>query len=418
MENQDSEHPLSPAISCLNDAHEMWHQADKFYFDPNGFRREINSCIQTLRNVTFVVQSNKASIPNFSSWYDPWQGRLKADKVLRWLVDARNSIVKRGDLKIFSTLTSCIVASYFDLPKKIVEHSCSQPTEQLLARIKIEKLPQDVRENGFLLLERSWTVSELPEHEVLDALSHCYGTLVELVNSGGELINTRLNLECSPPSMMLPHEKRKLWVKLSNGERRAYSQSVQAVDSSKISHEILNRYKINNGVPRPSNSDIFSDAEYFFAHAKNVIVADGFHTHVVILIPADGVISVMKLNVDEYEDKYIVWRNVAAEALRQRAVKVISIGEAWRAKVSRGNSNVRVHELHNKEECLMLSAISIKNISIALSAKIIRAGKSITLGDTEREDGECMIFEPLRQLWGITPPTSPSPPPPPSSQKV
>src|SRR6476620_4755237 len=97
--DQEKDCPLATIDRRLNDLHRQWHDAEKVYFDPDAFRVAIQTAIQTLRTVTFILQSNKRLIPDFEAWYSPWQDRMKADPLLRWMVDARNKIEKQGDLE-------------------------------------------------------------------------------------------------------------------------------------------------------------------------------------------------------------------------------------------------------------------------------------------------------------------------------
>jgi hypothetical protein len=46
-----------------------------------------------------MIQKYKAQIDHFDLWYQPWQQRMREDRVMRWVVEARNLIVKEGDLK-------------------------------------------------------------------------------------------------------------------------------------------------------------------------------------------------------------------------------------------------------------------------------------------------------------------------------
>jgi hypothetical protein len=82
--------PLAAIDRRLADAHRLWHQAEAAYFDPDGFRLAVQNAIQTLRSLTFIVQSHKAFIPDFIDWYGDyvdekhgkrgkWQERLHAD---------------------------------------------------------------------------------------------------------------------------------------------------------------------------------------------------------------------------------------------------------------------------------------------------------------------------------------------------
>jgi hypothetical protein len=53
--------PLAAVDQRLDDLHRLWHQAADAYFDPDAFR----VAIQTTRSVTFILQKNKAIIPDF-----------------------------------------------------------------------------------------------------------------------------------------------------------------------------------------------------------------------------------------------------------------------------------------------------------------------------------------------------------------
>lgn len=99
------------------EAHRLWHQAFNCYFDPEGFRTNINATIQALRNVTFALQNEKHKIPDFGTWYAEWQTRLKDDPMMRWLCDARTEIVHKihyGIIILCSMLRNCVTASYIN----------------------------------------------------------------------------------------------------------------------------------------------------------------------------------------------------------------------------------------------------------------------------------------------------------------
>lgn len=108
--------PLLGVHARLDDLHTLWHEAVSHYQAPERFRTFLNAAIQAARNVTFVLQKQKESIPGFDTWYEPWRDRLKEDPVMRWIVEARNRVVKAGDLQVTSQAKVSIVAGYDDLP--------------------------------------------------------------------------------------------------------------------------------------------------------------------------------------------------------------------------------------------------------------------------------------------------------------
>ncbi len=115
MSSENPVCPLAQAHRRLEDAHRLWHQTADLYSDPDGFRVNLNATIQTLRNVTFALQKQKAVIPSFEAWYQPWQRRMREDPLLRWLVDARNRIVKEEDLVTQSVARIRIVDRYTEV---------------------------------------------------------------------------------------------------------------------------------------------------------------------------------------------------------------------------------------------------------------------------------------------------------------
>ena len=161
---------------------------------PMDFRLAVQNAIQTLRSVTFILQNHKAVIPNFAQWYGDyadekhgkrgkWQERVHADPLMRWMVDARNRIEKRGDLESHSIVRAEIIASYLDESPRIdVPAHLFQNTETLLRGIPDNLLGQHIRRTGVVRIERRWVENTLPDHELLDATAIYYGKLTELVH--------------------------------------------------------------------------------------------------------------------------------------------------------------------------------------------------------------------------------------------
>lgn len=78
--------PLDAAEARLREAHRRWHEAADAYQAPDDFRDAVNSCVQALRNVTFMLQAAKAAVPGFNDWYPREQVIMAADRILKWVV--------------------------------------------------------------------------------------------------------------------------------------------------------------------------------------------------------------------------------------------------------------------------------------------------------------------------------------------
>jgi len=79
------------------------------YCDIDIFLAHINSAIQELRNLTFLLQKHKKLYSDFDSRYATKQEGMKNDENLGWIVDSRNKIVKQEDLRINSIAYSSLV---------------------------------------------------------------------------------------------------------------------------------------------------------------------------------------------------------------------------------------------------------------------------------------------------------------------
>jgi hypothetical protein len=144
----------------------LWHQSLEQYHQPDLFQANLNATIQALRNITFILQSEKHSFTQFEDWYKRWQERIKADPILRWLKEARNTVVKQGELETSSMAVVKLVAWKDDV---LVETSIPPETPPSLI---LRNIP---------LFERRWSVTDLGGLEILGALAQAYGLLSDLV---------------------------------------------------------------------------------------------------------------------------------------------------------------------------------------------------------------------------------------------
>ena len=304
--------PLAAVDQRLVDAHKLWHQAEAAYFDPDGFRLALQNAIRTLRSVTFILQNNKAVIPNFVQWYGDyvdekhgkrgkWQERLHADPLMRWMVDARNRIEKRGDLESQSIVRAEIIASYLDEgPRVDVPALLFQSTKALLQGIPDDLLGQHIRRNGVVRIQRRWVENTLPDYELLDAIAIYYGKLTELVHDAHrqigldppQTIHDEHGEAFDLPAMgwrfpcMIGHDMpRALTISLADGckvefETKHVSVKVDAVNVA----DLLDHYGRN--ALEAMSSDYKTDVELaagYFVMARNVFLRDGYHVSILLL---------------------------------------------------------------------------------------------------------------------------------------
>ena len=163
--------PIVHAHRRLLDCHELWHAAQENYMEPEAFRLNLNSLIQGLRSVTWLLQKQKAALPDFSQWYAKWQELARQDSIMTWIVRSRNRIVKEADLELLSRASVYISLDWLNEMSMAWSMPPRYSTRQILIRLLST---QRVPPVGVLTVERRWVDRLLPEHELLDACAHAY----------------------------------------------------------------------------------------------------------------------------------------------------------------------------------------------------------------------------------------------------
>lgn len=249
--------PIESAHTRLMDLHEHIHRAIENYFEPDEFRRCLNSAIQDSRNVTFLLQKQKAEFEDFDHFYEKWKNEVKGNKILKWAVDARNQVTKQSDL----TKSSKMIATVFDpkrmLGKKTFEVRPESTTEKCIAIfLSINQNNVTSRELA-LRIERVWISDELPDIEVTDALIEVYRNLNRIIQIAHEAAGIsecglsdqkrqcvtskiKADTHCFDKS----RESRTINVSLSSGERLLFQSSIIERDDGQVP-ELLERYGKN-----------------------------------------------------------------------------------------------------------------------------------------------------------------------------
>ena len=409
--------PLSAVDRRLEDVHRFWHEAERAYFDPDGFRVSIQTAIQTLRTVTFILQSNKRLFSNFEPWYESWQEKLRADPLMRWMVDARNKIEKQGDLEAHSFVRAEILASYYEEgPRMEVAAELFQSPAELINSIRTEALKEHVFKDGILRIQRRWIENSLPNYELLDAVGIAYGRVAELVADA----HRELGLE--PPSTMsgdadhtqgkdsregrLPcmigHDDARsfnLWL-ATGGVMTLEQETVKFDKASKKA--VVERYGIDPKEILPSLDPtpeiVLKD---LFATGKKMFIKDGYHQTMVFLLNGARPLKIMGLNIQEHGEKYLLMRSLANEVITHGADGVIMIGEVWTAPYDPSKPYRRAVDAPEKKELLTATLVTKSGDPVHLSAFIQRTGDDVSLGETVLVRNQAQIaFAPIYAAWG------------------
>ncbi len=390
----------------LQEAHRLWHQAADHYFDPDAFASYLNSAVQSLRNLTFILQANKSKIPDFDTWYGPWQERFKSDSVMKWLRDARTQVVHQDDLATTSTARCKVLTGWHEPPVFETELSPMVPTRALAELIATKTdLSEEVRQVGVVVVDRRWVEKNLPDHEMLTALGHCYALLAATIDhlhkpeaSRGPAASELLpRVECMEPNEF----DRTVCISLSNGDELIVIEGDWQPAHRVPPKEIENRYKMSK-LPEmpPPTAALRERALFIFEMAKRITEKDGYHRSVVLYFTEDGKHAVHGFDMADRAEILVAWRVVAANVRKMRATSIISIGEGWLAPVPEDGVIRPAEESPERKEILQIDAVSRDGEQYTFWAEMTRKWGRVRLGPMQEWDKQYAFYlEPVRAAW-------------------
>ena len=399
-------------IARLMQMRQLWEDAARNYFEPNRFMLSLQNCITTSRTVTFILQSNKADIPNFDGWYEPHRQRWSSDPIMRWARDARNSIEKRGDLETHSQIRAEIIASYMKGPETnwVPQALLSSPYAIWRAVPAKFRIPH-VLEHGTLLIERRWVDSELPDMEVLEALAYVYGdfcsTTINFLEAYGIPVPSQLD-RSRPDVMGELAMDRAIYLSMRDGStigNRYYKKPMPA-PTGKDKKRILKRYGKAASWSRLKAAKTFRDvAAAYFENARIIMARDGFHRNLTFLMKGLLPIEMVKTDHPDRASRYVLMRDLARLAHIAGADGVMTIGEVWTASNENIPASGFAVDAPKRGEAINLHAATAQGESFVMSAKIERkrpgSKKVMSVSRTEiDEDGFLFMFLPFFEQWG------------------
>ena len=400
----------------LDDAAKLWGKASDSYFDPDEFRVHLQACIQAFRSVTWILQSHKAAIANFDVWYAGWQDIMRADPILRWLVEARNKIEKQGDLEAKSILRVTGSGSWFD--GKEIEKELPPKTRpgEISLILKRFSRNQTVDDEAILKVERCWLDSEMPDAEVLDTLCHCYLVMRKLLRDAHEKLAvpaagkcnfydaaTRTNEEL-PEFMMTAQQPRISWIRLKDGASVTMQQTrkiIKRTDPETI--EAQQRYgasvKVNQALKDAKSFREICAA--WFQHSKRMLEVDG-HLIPTALIMTDKSMQIQQLWMSDRTDKHMVMRHVADSCKRMDAVSVMIINEAWTAPAEFAATGKHAIDCPQRGEAAVLHGLTRSGEAISCINHFTRQGGKVVFSEDDITEGELPnIMAPFAKVWNL-----------------
>jgi len=209
----DENYPIPSTQDKFNEASYFLGKMIENYHNPWEFQFNLNAFIQAFRNITFMLQAEPNKPTNFEEWYKTKQEDMRANKLLKKFIHARNVVVKQSSLSSKSKAWSGI---FRNRKLKLAFGSEVHPftdTKEYLKKMQKLMIGTFMDEEHSAIgeqigVERSWVVEEIGDSEVVllcnEALNYMGKLLSEakiLFGEEDKYENVELNL--SPVQVLL-----------------------------------------------------------------------------------------------------------------------------------------------------------------------------------------------------------------------
>lgn len=389
----------------LIEAHRLWHQSLDNYFDPEGFKTNVNATIQALRNVTFKLQNEKKNIADFESWYSVWQERMKKDKIMTWLSAARTNIVHKKDLEINSRATVTIFNYELVHKGDIVNLPIFMPKKMILYYlIKEGHIKKEMLGTSLCCgIKRKWKVKEF-EEDVLYLLSYAITFLYQLLREAHENGSISI-LQCDikdtlhmmeienntiPQCMHFNDAMESVFSLDDLANRKMFSEKIKI--SSEDINKIMRKEKKIIKIFKDKNLDPenpFNPFEYgriIFKHARIMLKYYGYHDTMLFCQKENLSWEIVKVGFEDRSSKYIFWNNIVSYIVENNIKAIIFISEAWKSTFDIVDTPKKFHPLDQKKkkEVLLMDILTKELEHVSYMADFSRGlFKKIKLKDTK-----------------------------------
>jgi hypothetical protein len=406
--------PVASAHHRLRDVHAYWHATADNYMEPDAFRRSLNSTVQELRNISWLVQKKKSTLPGFDTWYKEWQEEVRTEPVMRWIVDSRNAIVKQGDLDLLSTMH---VRYHIDWEASSEMEMEFRPGTPLKAAALAILHRLDNPSLGFITTKRRWTDYRLPGVELLDALATSYGRCFDLIETahraaGPDRCSIRLaTLGCphdeNPAECM---QNASSWTEASiDASTREFNRLRHYVVKSdeRLREESIAHYGACDDLPKiPQRSDALGAVDVYIEMGRRILAVDSDLMMQVVYFRDGKVVHLEGGKPEDHLGKVLWADHLADKALNVDATSLLISADIWEAQVTNSElDGLPVRDRPDRLEALSVMAVSRNGRSSSKRLRYTRrpdGGADFGELIVESKVGRMHYLEPLRMAWGLT----------------
>ncbi|MFJ6528056.1 hypothetical protein ACIQMZ_22590 [Streptomyces longwoodensis] len=407
--------PAPAAHKRLMDCHAMWHSLANAYMQPDTFRMHLNSLIQGLRNVTFVLQKQKRELSRFETWYTEFQEQARSSPLMRWSVNSRNRIVKESDLELNSEAKIRWVIDWLTEGERKFTFPPRMTSREMLSAIFSD--PGNPRV-GVITLTRRWVDKALPDYEILHATREVYIALSRLVTTAHEACGveacafdtreplcvtsdlTRDPLRCMEinPATLQEH------IDLNAGVG-IQEDFLSVPRNEKATQKAKKRYNITE----IGQGDAIELAPKILKAAHTILERDKKHANFAWFFRGDKVVDFVSPMYADQNAKYLTFHRLADRVETLRADGFVYLAETWYVTDPKFDEHGRLIPARDRGkdrlEALQIFGVTRDGRRITLTTPFSRnrLGKVIlgeTLTDSDIEDMNYLgPLGPIAERW-------------------
>lgn len=384
----------------------MWHAMADSYMEPDVFRMHLNSLIQAMRNVTFMVQKQKLELTGYDEWYNHFVKTVGPKPLMRWAVKSRNRVVKESDLDLLSEFKIRWVADWGVKRERTLTFPPRLSSRDMMAILFSD--PGNPRV-GVLSLSRRWVDKALPDYELLQATREVYIELCKLLHSAHEAASVPLcALDVRDPSCVVPKidVAPLVCMDINSNARQEHLDLSDGSGIREITYEVAReesrvvKAKKRYGDFKVTASDPIEAAPQLMETARIVLAKDKRHMHMVWFYRDGKVIDMLSPNFADQAGKLLTFHRLADRVESLRADGIAFVAEAWWAPDEVRDSQGAIippRDRKDRQEVLTVAALTRDGRCISLLAPFSKTilGKIVieeTVTDTD-----------LRMLGGFGP---------------
>jgi hypothetical protein len=432
--------PIFDTHIRIYDAHQYWHESLDFYKNPSEFRRHLNSCLQELRNFTFLLQKEMGHSPGFDVWWEFWREVMKANQFTSWLNESRRTVVHKKNLMLHSKARARIITSYEDVARELrdslaglvtadtpsdndfmVEFSASQSHVEAANLLETIGIPKSLLERSVVTFERIWIDSELPEYEVLSSLNRCFGIFEEILRDAHLMLGSNVD-ECgvktglnhdyelligqdelsSLSCMAVTREERSMTINLADGTVRPKAIISQIKYDKRLGERAASKFKINTSILRKSPTSLLEWVDYYKEAAVKIVESGQQHILISFFLLGSKPLETISYTTEDSFGNRKISQNIAETVLRIGADGVVVISELWVSPPTLNSEGIFIapEEHPDRREFLAIFAEDRRGSRINSLHEISRrrfrqtkvGNETITMEPQE-------AFSPLRAAW-------------------